>query len=95
MRDNVCIGNFSFQDVYDSLQESPAFAGYPIGPSPGATRGKEWEAVYSQEKLQRILGKDKKDLFRPLSDTIRDMVADAEAKGWFLNYVPPYVGVSV
>jgi len=48
--------------------------------------------VYSQEKLQRILGKDKKDLFRPLSDTIRDMIADVEARGRTLEEFSPPVG---
>jgi len=86
-------GNFSWQDVYDAVHEHPAFEGYPAGPYPGATRGKAWDSELSREKVQRILGKDEKDLFRPFSVTVRDTVADIEARGWAPNDISRPVGL--
>jgi hypothetical protein len=76
------LGNFSWQDVYDALQEAPAFEGYPIGGNPGATLGKKWDNAASRVKIQRVFGKDETELFRPFSVTIRDTVSDIKARGW-------------
>jgi len=49
--------------------------------------------MFSQEKVQRILGKDKKELFRPIADTVRDAIADIEARGWSAKEVVAAAGL--
>ncbi|KAG8928106.1 methylglyoxal reductase (NADPH-dependent) gre2 [Tulasnella sp. 418] len=71
---------FSWQDVYDALNEHPAIPGAPIG-EVGATKIDEYESKYDRTKLQSVLGQSRDEIFRPFSETVRDLVKQVKASG--------------
>ncbi|KAG8928105.1 methylglyoxal reductase (NADPH-dependent) gre2 [Tulasnella sp. 419] len=71
---------FSWQDVYDALNEHPAIPGAPIGEA-GATKVDEYETKYDKTKLESVLGQSRDQIYRPLSETVRDLVTQVKASG--------------
>ncbi|KAF8601878.1 hypothetical protein BDV93DRAFT_558051 [Ceratobasidium sp. AG-I] len=71
----------SWQDIYDALNEEPAFSGVPKGkPSTSGrsdTGSIEWDTSYSKE----LLGKD----FIGIRQTFRETEAYYQEKGWSFN----------
>ncbi|KAG8928104.1 methylglyoxal reductase (NADPH-dependent) gre2 [Tulasnella sp. 419] len=76
----ACAGSFSLQDLYDALNEEPAFSGVPVG-KPGATKGKVYSCRIDDSKLQALLGVPAKEIYRPFAETIRDFASQAVQDG--------------
>jgi len=74
-------GSFTWQDVYDCLNEAPGFENVPLG-VPGATKGKYFEVRMSGDKLLTLLGRPGSEVFRPLAATVRDTVESVRSKKW-------------
>lgn len=74
------VGPFTWQDVYDALNEEPAYPKVPLG-EPGATKGKQWPTG-SSKKYVDLLGKPHEEVFRPLRVTVRDAMDAALTRGW-------------
>ena len=68
---------WNWQDLYDAVNESPAFENMPKGEA-AAERTALAEKPRSQ-KLLKALGRTQDQVFRPLSATIRDTVTDVKA----------------
>ncbi|KAG8939389.1 methylglyoxal reductase (NADPH-dependent) gre2 [Tulasnella sp. 419] len=76
----ACAGSYSWQDIYDVLNEEPAFPGVPVG-KPRATKGKEYDCQIDASKLQALLGVTAKETYRPFAETIRDIATQALQDG--------------
>ena len=62
------------------MNEEPKFDGIPLG-QPGASKRDQF-TVPSTDKIAKILGKPKSELFRPLKDTIRETFASVKERHW-------------
>lgn len=80
IRLNDAIGPYTWQDVYDAVNEAPALPNMLIG-QPGATKGKAWPAP-SSSKYLKLRGKSANDVYTPFSATVRDSVESARERGW-------------
>ena len=65
------------QDVLDC---NPQLPDVPLG-TPGATKDKKWDIQVSLAKLEGVLGKTSQEIFRPLSETVRDTVQSIIDRG--------------
>lgn len=73
--------SYSWQDIYDALNEEPAAKDVPVG-QPGASKPSPFG---DSTKLPDLIGITRKEFYLPLAQTAKDTLASARERGW----VPP------
>ncbi|KAG8907132.1 methylglyoxal reductase (NADPH-dependent) gre2 [Tulasnella sp. 403] len=73
-------GPYTWQDIYDALNDAPAYPNVPAG-VPGATKDKQLQTA-SSEKLLKVLAKSHDELYRPFRMTVRETMESALSRNW-------------
>lgn len=76
----ILADSYTWQDVYDALNEEPGFANIPTG-VPSASNDKKWPTP-SSNKYLTLVGKSHEEAYRPLRTVVREAMDSALARGW-------------